>query len=219
MNTTITKLRCDVFLLMLFIFLSIVFVDPTNKLFHLKEVAFAFLIAITFILKRGKWYKDVVVSYTILFLLAVLSTCFGTLIYSSELSGSMSYFKALLFGLVFFPLSKFDALVLIKIGYWGGGLAIFISMMLLSFVGGLFDLSGIIGNLTETETVMVARRDLLGFEMPMFFYKTMPFLFFALIYSLRKKIFICNHNTVANYLWRIKNPNANGFGGWCICAV
>lgn len=191
MNNTKRNLKYDIFVLMLALFLSIVIVDPTNKLFQLKEIAFLFMIAITIILQMGKWYKYVVSSYMILFFLALISICFGTLIYSTELSGSLSYFKALLFGLIFFPLSKLDALVIIKLGYRIGlALAIFISIMLLSFVGGFIDLSGIIGKMTETETIMVARRDLLGFEVLMFFYKTMPFLFFALIYSLRKKYFL-----------------------------
>lgn len=162
--------------------------DPTNKLFHMKEILFVILLFITIALQFGKFYKEVVVFYGSLILIAILSVCIGTLAYQSHSIESLSYFKALMFGAVFYAISKLSTIEIIKLNYWIGlGLSSFISLLLLSYVGGFLDLSGLIGKMMDTETVMVARRELFGMDQIMFFYKTMPFCFFALIYALRHK--------------------------------
>ena len=163
-------------------------IDPVNKLFHVKEIAFFLMLMLTVFFQRGKFYKEVVVPYFSLFTFAVVSICVGSIVYGTEVEASFWYFKALIFVLISYSLSKMSINEILKLNYWIGlGLSSFISLLLLSYVGGLLDLSGLIGKIVDTETVMVARRELLGMEQIMFFYKTMPFCFFALIFALRKK--------------------------------
>ena len=51
------------FLSTLFLFIGMVMLDPTNKLFHMKEILFVILLFITIALQFGKFYKEVVVFY------------------------------------------------------------------------------------------------------------------------------------------------------------
>ena len=174
--------------IILFLFVGVVMIDPTNKLLHMKEIAFGLLMFVTVISQRGKIYRSVISSYSVLVLGALLSICFGGIVFQMDLTSSVSYFKALMFAIVSYAIAKLSIDEIIELNYWVGlGLSLFISIMLLSFIGGYFDMSGVLSKMQETETVMVANRDLVGMKIPMFFYKTMPFCFIALIYALRKK--------------------------------
>lgn len=188
MKTTKTSLVSFIFNLFLFLFVGIVMVDPTNKLFHIKEIVFGLLIMTTVVLQRVRFYKDVLFLYSTLILLALISVCMGDVFYGMDIMSSIPYFKALMFGMVFLSLSKVSVQRILDINYWVGlSLSIFITLLLISFFVGIFNFSGLIERMIASETVMVARRGLLGMSIPMFFYKTMPFCFFALIYALRKK--------------------------------
>lgn len=165
-----------------------VMVDPTNQLYHKKEILFVLLLGLTVFLQRIRIYKDVVYSYAALVLLALTSASMGAVFFGMDANLAFPYIKALLFGLVFLSLSKLPVRRILELNYWVGlSLSIFIILLLLSFFVGIINMSGLIGKMIDTETVMVARRDLFGIQIPMFFYKTMPFCFFALIYALRHK--------------------------------
>lgn len=175
----------------LYLFVAMVMIDPANKLFHMKEVVFVLFMFVTMLLARGKFYKDIVHSLFALFVLAILSLCSGALFFQTDIVCGLPYLKALLFALVVFPLAKLNISEILRLNYIVGlGMSVFISIMLLVFVGGLFDFASFISTLTETGTVMIAKRDLFGLDTVMFFYKTMPFCFFALIYALRHRNYI-----------------------------
>ena len=191
MKTTKARLAYWVFLFLLFLFVLIVMIDPTNKLFHVKEIVFVLLMGLTIFLRRMRFLKDVVYFYGALLLLALSSVCLGAIFYGTDVMATIPYFKALMFGLVILPLSKVPVQRIVEINYWVGlTLSIMISVLLLSYFFGVFNFSGLIERMRETETIMVAWRGLLGMQVPMFFYKTMPFCFFALIYALRNKKWI-----------------------------
>lgn len=172
----------------LYLFVIVVMIDPTNKLFHMKEVVFVLLMFVTIILARGKFHREVIHSLFALLLLAMLSLCSGALFFQTDILCGIPYLKAVLFSLVVFPLSKLKNDEILRLNYIVGlSLSCLISLLLLAYVGGVFDFTSIINMLSDTTTVMIAKRDLLGFDTVMFFYKTMPFCFFALIYALRHR--------------------------------
>lgn len=171
----------------LFLFVGIVMVDPTGKLFHLKEIVFLGILCFCFLTSKMKFYKNVVITYYVLLFIALLSICIGTFVFDSDLEGAIPYFKALAFGLIFIAISDLSIEEIIKLNYYAGiFLASFISILIFAYVSGLFDLSWLVERMSDSETVMIAKRDLLGFDTLMFFYKTMPFCFFALIFALRR---------------------------------
>lgn len=171
----------------LYLFAAIVMVDPANRLFHMKESAFVLLMFVTVILGRGKIYKDIVDTIIALFVLASSSICMSILVYQADVSSSISYFKSLFFIFVVFSISKIDPPELIQFCYrLGLGLASFISLLLLASVGGLFDLTTVVTSFADGGAVYLARREFLGMETVMFFYATMPFCFFSLIYAFRR---------------------------------
>lgn len=183
-----TRIIYWLYIFFLFLFVVMVMVDPTNQLYHKKEILFVLLLGLTVFLQRIRIYKDVVYSYAALVLLALTSASMGAVFFGMDANLAFPYIKALLFGLVFLSLSKLPVRRILELNYWVGlSLSIFIILLLLSFFVGIINMSGLIGKMIDTETVMVARRDLFGIQIPMFFYKTMPFCFFALIYALRHK--------------------------------
>ena len=179
-----------IFYFVLFVFVGVIMIDPTNKLFHMKEITFILLMFITIIFQRGKLYKDVFVSYFLLVLFAILSVLIGFVVFNEKID-SLPYFKSLLFGTVFYAISKLNINEILRLNYFVSlVLATFVSIMLLSFVGGLFDLTALIERMSETDTLFLSRRDFLGMDILMFYYRTMPFCFLALIYALRKKYYL-----------------------------
>lgn len=175
----------------LYLFVIVVMIDPTNKLFHMKEVVFVLLMFVTVILARGKFYREVIHSFFALLMLVMLSLCSGALFFQTDILCGIPYLKAVLFALVVFPLSKLNINEILRLNYIVGlSLSCLISLMLLAFVGGVFDFTSIISMLSDTKTVMIAKRDLFGLDTVMFFYLTMPFCFFALIYALRHRKYI-----------------------------
>lgn len=184
-------MKNKVYYIFLLLFVGIVMIDPTGMLLHLKDVAFLGILCLSFLFSKVKLYKDIVITYYVLMFMALLSICFGTLIFNSNLDGSISYFKALMFGLIFITISRLSVVEILKLNYYVGlSLSSFISVLIIAYISGLFNLSWLIERMSETVTIMIAKRDLLGFDTLMFFYKTMPFCFFALIYALRGRRFV-----------------------------
>ena len=176
-----STIKSNLYQLLLLIFLTVVMVDPSNKLLHLKELSFSIMIILALIFHKGRLYKDVVVCFSLLFSFAIISLCIGTLVFDTDMEGAGYYFKALSFGLVFFVISKMSIKEILRLNYYVG------LIMLLAYIGGFFDLSFLIDKIYETENVKISRRDLLGMEVVMFFYRSMPFCFLSLIYAIRKK--------------------------------
>ncbi len=175
----------------LYMFVGVVMIDPANKLLHMKEAAFVLLMFVTLLLQKGRFYRETVVSFVALISLAFLSVFTEMVFFETDVATSLPYFKALLFLTVFFCISKLSIEQLLKFNYIVGlGMAIFISVMLLAFVGGFFDMMSFIMKLADASAVYLARRENLGIEMYMFYYATMPYMFLALIYALRNKHFI-----------------------------
>lgn len=172
----------------LILFVGIVMIDPSNRLLHMKEISFGMLLFFTICLNQGKWYADSFMSYLLLLLLALLSICMGVVVFQTDIASCIPYLKSLVFVLVIFALSKLNTEEIIKINYKVGlGLSCFVSVLLLASVGGLFDLSNMVMTLADAGAVYIARREVLGYETLMFFYASMPFCFFSLIYALRHK--------------------------------
>lgn len=175
-------------ILLLLAFMAVVMIDPTNEMFHLKEVVFVGLMC--FFIATGKtlFYKDQARYIGMLFSAAIISVLMGLFFFNSDISYCFSYFKALLFLFIAMALSKFSNEDLLKYCFYVGfALSIYIVVLFISMTSGLFSLSAFIDKAYNADhTLMIASRDFLGIEIFMFFYKTMPFCFFALAYALRE---------------------------------
>ena len=186
----------------LYLFVGIIMIDPANKLLHMKEVAFVLLLLITIISQRGKFYREAVETFFALTLLAFLSICMGVFVYHTDAVSSLPYFKALLFLLVMYPLSILSINQILKFNYIVGlGMSLFISFMLLSYIGGLFDMMNFILMLRDGGAVYIAMRENLGFEMYMFYYATLPYIFLAFIYALRNGHYVSSFFIVATIFY------------------
>lgn len=184
-NIMNTKLKFQYGLLALFVVL--IMIDPTNKLFHVKEPVFILLMAVTFLTRAYKMYSRPIVLFLSLFLCALTSLLFAGLIYDAEISGGMGYLRTLLFFSVFIAISKYDIEKILKLNFYiGVGLALLIDALYAIFILEIIDPNLIYIAASEADnTIMISKRSFLGIEQTMFFYKTMPFVFFALIYALR----------------------------------
>ena len=184
---TRSRLSNIIYWISLYLFVGIVMIDPANRLFHLKEIAFVVLLFFTVAMQKGKMLLGPTNTIIALFIIAMLSVCMGVLVYQSDIQNSISYFKSLAFVMVFISISKLEVSEIIRFNYRVGlGLSMFISVLLLASVGGVLDLSTTVTKLSDGGAVYLARRNFLGMETLMFFYATMPFCFFSLIYAFRR---------------------------------
>lgn len=174
--------------ILLFLFVGLIMIDPTNNIFHLKEVSFACLLGCTFIFGQYKRYGESLIYSAALFSLALLSVLVGTIFYGHNVESSIPYFKTLIFLLIIFSLSKLTIDEILKYNYYIGlGLSIYVSLLYILMTYNIYDVTGIIDSSNETnKTIMIAWRSILGFDVLMFFYKTIPFSFFALAYAVRR---------------------------------
>lgn len=166
-----------------FIFVLLVMIDPSGQLFHLKELGFALIIFLSILVGRFKIPQEPFIVFFQIFICALLSVIFALLFFGADLSESLSYFKALLFIFIFSVISKNDYKDIIKVNARVGlVLSIVISCLFGAMILGYLTFE----QLSQTNTIAIASRDFMGIPTLMFFYMTMPFVFFAFIYYLRK---------------------------------
>ena len=178
--------------LILMLFIGVIMVDPTNMISHKKEIAFVGFMAFAVIGGMIKLYAEQIRYSLMLFSLAILSVAIGYIFFDSDLSGSVSYFKALLFVSVAFALSKLTIEDIIKcIFYVGTFLSMYIVGLFVSYTTNIINLNTMVDVAVDADsTVMIAMRNTLGIDMLMFFYKSMPFCLFALMYAMRNNLLI-----------------------------
>ncbi len=183
-----------------FIYGLVVLLDPTNSIFHLKVPAFALCLS-SWILFSNRNIKylylfPIIFSWLLLTYGMIISDLrFQTIDIDYKVQISNLYFLTLLF-LPFSSLSKDNLISLIfKLGlilttviwllYFIYTYSVFGQAMYLYFTD------------TANLTVMIAKRTTLGIEMPMFFYKTAPFLLLPMAFAitsfhgLKRIIIIC----------------------------
>lgn len=167
-------------------------VDPTNQIFHVKELAYVALLAISFLCGQVKYYKEHIVFSSCIILLALISTAISTIVFLMESESTLSYYKTLLFLFVGLALSKLTIEEILKYNYLiGVCLSCYILLLYIMMITSVFDISSFIDIFRNADnTIMIAPRSVLGIPTLMFFYKTMPFVFFALAYAMRRNHYI-----------------------------
>lgn len=172
---------------LLLLLMGIVLIDPTNRIFHMKEVLFVSVLFFYAVSYKLKAYHEQVSYIVWLFVFAILSIVMGGLFYNSNLTASSSYFKAIVFVIISFALSRYTIQELLKYLYYAGfSLSGYIVVLFISFSTGSSHLSPIIAAAVNADnTLMLASRVFLGIPMIMFFYKTMPICLFSLAYATR----------------------------------
>lgn len=173
--------------LILVLYIALIMVDPTNMIFHFKAYMFVILMFVTFLTGRFRHYNLAYITLISLLGLCLISISTGVVLYRSDLSGTGAYFVSILSLIVFITISNYKIENILLLNFWCGLiLSIFILSIFAGFVLGylpsLYDWT-----LDNNSTIMIAKRDFLGFDTFMFFYKSMPFVFFAFIYGLRHK--------------------------------
>lgn len=178
--------------ILLLLFGLIVMVDPTNKVFHLKEVAFFAFMLFSVLIRKYAFPKSILNDVFKIWGCAILSLVMGLTIFGSNLVGAESYLKALLFLILVIPLSPIKPSVILKANFYIGlALSVIIAILYFGWTMGIGTIGGYATQLEETDsTIMIAWRETLGIQMLMFFYKTMPFCLFALIYALRHRYYL-----------------------------
>lgn len=166
--------------------------DPTNKILHLKEPAFILLMIVTLLSRQYKVYRKTVKVMFILLAFDIVALLSAGLFYNIDISSGFGYTRTLLFFSVFLAISSHSVNNILSLNYYVGlGLSCLILALYCIYITGVIDPNLIYLAAMEFDyTIMIANRSFLGIEQTMFFYKTMPFVFFALIYSLRHGRFI-----------------------------
>lgn len=177
---------------LLFFFVVLIMVDPTNRVFHLKEIVFVILLFSGIAFGKSSFPMGALKQIGILSLCVFISIATGIIIYNSHMVGTEAYLKSLLILFVVIPLTGIRTDILLKINYYAGLiLSIIISLLYIGMIlGNAFAVSYIDRLIEADDTILMARRVFLGYDTIMFFYKSMPFCFFALIYALRRNYVI-----------------------------
>lgn len=167
-------------------------IDPTNMMLHLKEVVFVGLLVFAALAGRIKIYKEQGLYFISFLFLAFLSISMGILFWGADLQGTVSYLKSISFITIAFVLSKQSVEELLRMMFYVGfGLSLFIVLLYISYLTHVVNLDKLIDIAVNANyTIMIAIRKFLGLDMIMFFYKSMPFCFFAFIYALRNNFVI-----------------------------
>lgn len=194
MHLTDNSFRGNKGKLQLFAYLSFMFViliDPTNQIFHIKDIAFFGFIVVSVLMGRFSLPRLPLRYFAVLLTLAFISLFTGMMIFGTDIMCGIPYFRALLVIISFVPLSTIKIDVLLKYNYYCSFiLSVVITVLFGAITLGYIDFQSFYEQSLENTTVIIASRQTLGITVPMFYYKTMPFCFLGLVYALRHRFII-----------------------------
>lgn len=172
-------------------FMFVILIDPTNKLFHIKDIVFLVFLAASVLLGRASFSRLPLKYFAVLMFLAFISLLSGMLFFGTDIMCGIPYFKALLIILSVIPLSSISIDNLLRYNYYCSFvLSVVITGLFAAITLGYIDFQSFYDQSLENTTVIIATRQTLGIDVPMFYYKTMPFCFIGLVYALRHRYLI-----------------------------
>lgn len=163
----------------------VVLLDPTNSIFHLKTIVFALCLLCWLLFSN----RNATHTYIGAILFSWLFLTYGMIISDIRIQPIDIGYKTQITNLYFLtllilPLSNFSRDELMSLTFrFGLVLSVVIWILYLFYIYSGFEQAMYL-YFTETAnlTVMIAKRTTLGIEMPMFFYKTVPFMLLPLAY-------------------------------------
>lgn len=176
----------------IFIFVTIIIIDPTNELLGIKSLAFGIcLIYYSFYL----FYKHFAIKTSSLkfCIFAASFILYGILLAHIREKGidesfQNSFFQIVLFSLFILPLSQLSTNEIFSINYNVGKLLAYLILVVFVFYLSSPDNGALLYhylmNDHKVPTILISHREFLGIRTIAFFYKTAPFLFFASLYKL-----------------------------------
>lgn len=166
-------------------------VDPTNDLFGLKNVLFIFVLLLAFV-KRSFSFDKI----SLLFILFNLVLLFYSILCSVlnntyyDTSFQISFFKLILFSLIIYAITSIDRSKLLEINYKVGlFLSVVIICVFIYCISSTENFSMLYNYMMEIQknpTILISKRSYYGFEFLSFFYRSAPFILFALVYKGRR---------------------------------
>lgn len=172
-------------------FMFVILIDPTNKLFHIKDIVFLGFLVLSVLLGRASFTRLPLKYFSLLMLLAFISLLSGMVIFGTDIMCGIPYFKALLIILAVIPLSSIKIDVLLRYNFYCSFiLSVVVTGLFAAITLGYIDFQSFYDQSLENTTVIIATRQTLGIDVPMFYYKTMPFCFIGLVYALRHRYII-----------------------------
>lgn len=185
------KLLNNAFSVFLSTYIFIIMVDPTNDLFGLKNVLFIFVLLLAFV-KRSFSFDKI----SLLFILFNLVLLFYSILCSVlnntyyDTSFQISFFKLILFSLIIYAITSIDRSKLLEINYKVGlFLSVVIICVFIYCISSTENFSMLYNYMMEIQknpTILISKRSYYGFEFLSFFYRSAPFILFALVYKGRR---------------------------------
>lgn len=171
------------------IFVTIIIIDPTNQIFGLKSISLGicfifFLFSKNFTIKITSFNFCLFVSAFIIYGILIANIR----AYTIDESFQKSFYQIAVFSLFILPLSQLSTTEILKINYYVGKLLAYLILTAFIFYlsspenGAL--LYHYLMNKQTIPTILISHREFLGIGTIAFFYKTAPFLFFAILYKL-----------------------------------
>lgn len=172
----------------IFIFVTIIIIDPTNEILGIKSLAFG----ICFIYYLFSKYFAIKIS-SLKFCVFVTSFIFYGILLTHirakviDESFQNSFYQIAIFSLFILPLSQLSTNEILRINYNVGKilsyLILFVFIFYLSSPDNGALLYHYLMNDQKVPTILISHREFLGIRTIAFFYKTAPFLFFAILYK------------------------------------
>ncbi len=168
-------------------FVAVLMVDPTNTILHIKEPILALFLLVS-CFSGAISMPQIGSSYIFrLYVFAFISLISGLIFFGTDIICGIPYLKSLLILLAFFAMSRFTTRELLRYNFIiGSALSFLVCALFIATSMGYIDAQAFYEQSIDLNSpVIIAVRPFLGIEMPMFYYKTMPFCFIGLIYALR----------------------------------
>ena len=185
------KLLDHIFYFVLSSYIFIIMLDPTNDLFGLKNLLFVFVLLLTFV-KRNFVFDKISLVFIlfniVLFFYSILCAFLNNTYYDE--SFQISILKLTLFSFIIYAITSIDRDKLLEMNYKIGlFLSIIIICVFIYCVSSTENFVMIYDYMMEFQrnpTILISKRSYYGFEFLSFFYRSAPFVLFALVYKGRR---------------------------------